>query len=266
MNIILVEKEKKSLTETEKMIRSLQKDAEILCFDNSPAALAAARKKPVDVAFLDVRLNEMDGLILGSYLKALNPKINLIYLTDERSDAFEAMGIRASGCVLMPTKKEDLQRELSELRNSLDKKGDHSVFAQTFGNFEIFVDGKPVVFKYSKTKEILALLINNRGAQTTNGEIIAALWEDDDSKTSYLSNLRQDLQNTLTDLGISHIITKMRGSMGIVKEAIECDMYDWLEKKKKSRYQYLGEYMNQYSWAEYIHAELDEIYYGWDDE
>lgn len=266
MTIILVEKEKKSLASTEKIIRSLEKDAEILCFDSSPKALAIARKKPIDIAFLDVRLKEMDGLILGRYLKALNPKINLIYLTDERSDAFDAMEIRASGCILMPTKKEKIQRELSELRNTLDKKGDHTVFAHTFGNFELFVDGKPVEFKYSKTKEILALLINNRGAQTTNGEIIASLWEDDDSKTSYLSNLRQDLQNTLTDLGISNIITKMRGSMGIVKEAIECDMYDWLEKKKKSRYQYLGEYMNQYSWAEYIHAELDEISYGLDDE
>ncbi|MBP3319128.1 MAG: hypothetical protein J6K94_03895, partial [Ruminiclostridium sp.] len=50
---------------------------------------------------------------------------------------------------------------------------------QTFGNFELFVDGQPVVFKYSRTKEIVALLINNRGAQTTNGEIIASLWEDD---------------------------------------------------------------------------------------
>ena len=71
------------------------------------------------------------------------------------------------------------------------------MFAQTFGNFELFVDGEPVAFKYNRTKEVVALLVNNRGAQTTNGEIIAALWEDDgdpEKKASYLRNLRQDLQ------------------------------------------------------------------------
>ena len=119
-----------------------------------------------------------------------------------------------------------------------------------------------MAFKYSRTKEMLALLVNNRGAQTTNGEIIGALWEDDgdpEKKASYLSKLRQDMQNTLSKLKLTDIIVKQRGSLGIDTGKIECDLYDWLEKKKKSRYRYLGEYMSQYSWAEYFHAELDEL-------
>ena len=156
-----------------------------------------------------------------------------------------------------------------ELRHPVGKNRTKRCFAQTFGNFEFFVDGKPVSFKYSRTKEILALLVNNRGSQTTNGEIIASLWEDDgdpDKKSSYLSNLRQDLQNTLTRLKVNDIILKQRGSMAIAVDAIECDLYDWLEKKKESRYNYMGDYMNQYSWAEYTHAELDEISYAMDDD
>ena len=149
--------------------------------------------------------------------------------------------------------------------------GEHpqTLRVQTFGNFELFCDGKPVVFKYSKTKEIVALLVNNRGAQTSNGEIIASLWEDDgdpDKKGSYLSNLRQDLQNTFDRLKLHGILLKQRGSLAIAVDRIECDLYDWLDKKKESRYQYLGDYMNQYSWAEYTHAELDEISYAMEDE
>ena len=103
---------------------------------------------------------------------------------------------------------------------------------------------------------------NNKGAQTTNGELIASMWEDDgdpEKKRSYLSNLRQDLQNTFNKLKLSGIIVKQRGSMAIDTEKIECDLYDWLEKKKDSKYHYLGDYMNQYSWAEYVHAELDDV-------
>ena len=141
--------------------------------------------------------------------------------------------------------------------------------SQMGDNFEMFVDGEPVSFKYTRTKEVVAILVNNRGAQTSNGEIIANLWEDDGDpmkKTSYLSNLRQDLQNTLTRLKLNGIILKQRGSMAIAADKVECDLFDWLAKKKDSKYQYTGDYMNQYTWPEYYHAELDEISYAMDDE
>lgn len=267
MKIFLVTDDKKTLNKTEKLIKQCKSDAEVISFNNSPQALACARAERVDVAFLDTKIPEMDGLILGQYLKDLNPFVNLIYMTDDKTDAFEAMVLRASGCLLKPVKEQGVETELKELRNRNSRIAKSRVFAQTFGNFDLFVDGKSIAFKYSKTKEILALLINNRGAQTTNGEIIATLWEDDEeSKASYLSNLRQDLQNILTNNGISDIIVKQRGSMGIAVDHIECDLYDWLEKKKDSQYNYLGDYMNQYSWAEYMHAELDNIMYEMEDQ
>ena len=72
-----------------------------------------------------------------------------------------------------------------------------------------------------------------------------------------------DVQN----LKIDDIIVKQRGSISIVKDRIECDLYDWLENKNDSKYKYLGDYMNQYSWSEFMHAELDEISYDmWDEE
>ena len=54
--------------------------------------------------------------------------------------------------------------------------------------------------------------------------------------------------------------------MAIAVDNIDCDLYDWLEKTDKSRYRYMGDYMNQYSWAEFVHAELDNIYYSMIDE
>jgi two-component SAPR family response regulator len=202
---------------------------------------------------------------LGRYLQELYPLINLIFLTESESHGYEAMVLHASGYLMEPMEKSALSRELEDLRHPEGEKERKRVFAQTFGNFELFVDGKPVNFKYSRTKELVAVLVNNRGAQTTNGEIIANLWEDDgdpEKKASYLSNLRQDLQNTFSKLRLNGIILKQRGSLAIAADRIECDLYDWLEKKQDSKYHYLGDYMNQYSWPEYVHAELDEISYA----
>ena len=262
MTILAVDDDRASIKKLQGILKKALPDATCYFFEESLAALAKAREEEIDVAFLDVQMPELSGIDLGRYLKELNPYINLIYYTDHTEAAYEAMRLHASGFIKKPCSDEDVEDELGSLRYDEVKKRYKRVFAQTFGDFELFVDERPVEFKYKRTKEIVALLINNKGAQTTNGEIIASLWEDDGDpakKQSYLSNLRQDLQNTLAKLKLEDIIIKQRGSMAIAKDHIECDLYDWLEKKDRSRYSYTGDYMNQYSWAEYFHAELDEL-------
>ena len=269
MTILAVDDKKEALKRIAGIVEELRPDAELYTFTSSLDALAKARETEVDTAFISVRMQELSGLDLGQYLKDLYPAVNLIFLSDEKEYAFDAIALRASGYLLKPAEKTTVQTEFAQLRYPEDVKNRKRVFAQTFGNFEFFVDGKPVAFKYTRTKEIIALLVNNRGAQTTNGEIIASLWEDDgdpEKKASYLSNLRQDLQNTLNKLKLNGLILKQRGSLAIDTKKIECDMYDWIDKKQESRYHYLGDYMNQYSWAEYVHAELDEISYAMEDE
>ena len=265
MTVLIVLENETELFKTRDLIIEIVPDADLLCFENSPPALAAARSREIDVAVLDTKLTELAGIDFGQYLQDLYPFINLIYLSEDKELGYAAMNQHASGYLLKPASRDNLQRELEDLRHPAAQKNQKRLFAQTFGNFDLFVDGKPVAFKYSKTKEIVALLINNRGAQTSNGEIIATLWEDDgdpEKKASYLSNLRQDLQNTFTKLKLNGVILKQRGSMAIAKDRIECDLYDWLENKQNSKYQYLGDYMNQYSWPETVHAELDEISYS----
>ena len=269
MTILAVLKDEREIPPFSQMLSALAPDAELLCFGNALSALAAARKTEIDIALLDVELPELGGVDFGQYLQELYPLVNLIYLSEDRTRAYDAIRQHASGYLLRPASEEGVRRELDDLRHPAAEKKHKRVYAQTFGNFDLFVDGKPVAFKYTRTKEIVALLINNRGAQTTNGEIIATLWEDDgdpEKKASYLSNLRQDLQNTFSRLKLNGIILKQRGSLAIAADRIECDLFDWLEKRQESRYHYLGDYMNQYSWPEVMHAELDEISWSFDEE
>lgn len=264
MKIIAVDNDKASLDRIRDHLEKTAPDTDCSFFTDPLAALAKAREEEIDVAFLEVDIPELSGMDLGKYLKELNPYINLIYFSKDTDRAYEAMRIHASGYVKKPGTQENVSEELENLRYPEIRKKIKRVFAQTFGDFELFIDGIPVEFKYKRTKEMVAVLVNNKGAQTTNGEIIASLWEDDgdpERKLSYLRNLRQDLQNTLSDLKIDGIILKQRGSMAIAKDRIECDLYDWLENGKDSKYKYLGDYMNQYSWPEFVHAELDEISY-----
>ena len=179
MTILAVLKDEREIPRFSQMLSALAPDAELLCFGNALSALAAARKTEIDIALLDVELPELGGVDFGQYLQELYPLVNLIYLSEDRTRAYDAIRQHASGYLLRPASEEGVRRELDDLRHPAAEKKHKRVYAQTFGNFELFVDGKPVAFKYTRTKEIVALLINNRGAQTTNGEIIATLWEDD---------------------------------------------------------------------------------------
>ena len=237
MTVLIVLKDEREIPALTQTLTKLLPEAELLCFSGPLPALAEARKTEIDIALLDVDLPELGGIDLGQYLRELYPFVNLIYLSEGPERAFEAISQHASGYLLKPAAAESVRLEMDDLRHPASEKKQKRLFAQTFGNFELFVDGKPVMFKYTRTKE-----------------------------ASYLSNLRQDLQNTFSRLKLNGIILKQRGSLAIATDRIECDLFDWLEKKQESRYHYLGDYMNQYSWPEVMHAELDEISWSFDEE
>ena len=156
MNVLTVLENETELTPMTQMISTLAPDADLMCFGSSLPALAAAREHQVDVALIDAELPELSGLDFGRYLQELYPSVNLIYLSRSEASGYEALRQHASGILPKPFAEKELRRELEELRFPPSDKTAKRLFAQTFGNFELFVDGKPVVFKYSKTKEIVA--------------------------------------------------------------------------------------------------------------
>ena len=136
---------------------------------------------------------------------------------------------------------------------------------RTFGNFEVYVNNVPLNFRYSsKTRELLAYLIDRQGALCSNGELIGILWDDADDpdrKISYLKNLRLDLLNTLGRSGLDDLIIRQRGRIAIAADSarLDCDYYDWIRKRENAA-PFLGEYMEQYSWAEVTKANLERAY------
>ena len=146
--------------------------------------------------------------------------------------------------------------ELSELRHPVER-DDRGLRVQAFGNSEVFFDGKPLHFRYAKTKELLAYLIDRNCAVVDIGEIRATLWDDDGDRTSYIKQLRKDLMDTFREVGHEDAIVSMRGGIGIIPAKIRCDFFDYLAGDPKGINSYHGEYMQQYSWSEVTHGSLE---------
>ena len=127
-------------------------------------------------------------------------------------------------------------------------------YVKTFGHFEVFANGHPLVFEREKAKELLAYLIDRYGSSVTTEQIAVVLWEDrpyDKTLKNYVSTVLGSLKKTLRKVGKEEILIKSRNHLSVNPEKIKCDAYDYEKGVMSAVNSFRGEYMVNYSWAEF---------------
>ncbi len=152
---------------------------------------------------------------------------------------------------------------INTVSEEYEQKKKYVLEVQTFGNFEVFYDGKPVAFSRAKSKELFAYLIDRRGAAVTTAEAIGVLWEDKE----YSFSLQRQFQTVVSDLMKSlkrhksdDLIQRRRNCLSVDVSRLECDFYKLLDGDEKVVGCYNGEYMSNYSWAEMTAGYLEQRY------
>jgi hypothetical protein len=128
-----------------------------------------------------------------------------------------------------------------------------TIFARTFGHFDLFVNGQPVNFSGKKEKELMALLIDRNGGTLSSSEAISYLWENEEASERVAVRYRKlamGLKNTLTQYGIEHILINNHGIRSVDVNAFQCDYYELLKGNEKYKNSFHNVYMADYSWAE----------------
>jgi len=239
------------------LIREVDEKAQVVTEINPVKSLELA-KQHFHVCFIDIQMPGLNGIEFANKIKQLYPKTNFIFVTGYSDYMREAFGLDASDYIMKPANAGQIRHALENLRYSSQEspveEKKQRIQISCFGNFDILIDGKPVKFKFDKTKELLAYLVHRKGTRCTLKEVIANLWEEE-GHDSYYRMLKKDLQDVLNELGCGEIIYSERGQIGLSNlECIECDYFKWLENMAEGRKLYHGEYMAQYSWAEEVNA------------
>lgn len=250
MNVILVDDERLNLENLEYLMDIVLPNANRISFAKARQALEYIRDHPIDIAFLDINMRGIDGITIAKALQDASPNANIIFCTGYTEYALDALGIHCSGYLLKPITETKVREALSHLRHPLEP--EKRVKFRCFGNFEVYCDNKPVWFKYNRTRELLAYLVDRNGVSVSLKELSAILFEDDLHR-SYMYQIRLDLVNTLVELGVDDILVQSRGFLGIDKEKVSCDYYDYLDDKLVPPIQ---EYMTQYSFSEATFASI----------
>ena len=250
MIIIAVDDEKHVLKDLAECLSSLRPNAEVTTFDRGDKALKYAREHMVDVAFLDVQMPVMDGIELAKQLKQIRPLIIVVFCTAYNHYTRAAIRLHASGYVTKPYEKADIARELDNLLHPVAATMP-AVFARTFGDFDLFVDGVAVTFGRAKSKELLAYLISKQGGVVTRKEIAAVLFGDEYSaKTqNYLVKIYTDLVKTLKAVGADDILIKNYNQYSIDVRKLACDYFDYNAGDPAAINSYHGDFMGQYDWG-----------------
>ena len=259
MTILAVDDERRALNTLIQAIEGAEPKASVAGFGTVVDSLDFAKANKVDVAFLDIQMPEMSGLIFAMNLKEINHTTNIVFVTGYSQYAIDAMELHPSGYVMKPATKEKVEKELENLRYPVLSKSDKRVQVQTFGNFEVFVDGTPLKFVSARSKELFAYLIDRRGTSATPVEIAAVLWEDkpyDKSLRNQIQAAISEMMKTLKEHDIVDIINKSWNQIAVDKSRVSCDYYDMLDMVPSAVNAYCGEYMANYSWAEMTAAAL----------
>ena len=248
------------------LVRAIEEaapDAEVLACASASEVLALPDAATFDVAFVDIDMPGMNGIGLARELKRLNPRVNIVFATGFGEYMADAFALHSSGYLMKPVTTAAVQSELENLRYPAvtpAETDDGRLVVRCFGDFEVFSAGRAVEFERAKSKELLAYLVDRRGAIVSLHEIEAILWEETPksgrSTGSYLRTLVADLKRALAACGHDDTLVKRRGVLGINMDTVSCDYYDYLAGNPLAINSWRGEYMSQYAWAEATKASL----------
>lgn len=221
-------------------------------FTNAGAAISYAMRNTVELALLDVKLPDMDGILLGKKLREINRDMLLIYVSAYEEYIKEAiLDVKADYYVLKPYNTRDVSDVLDRIRH-LSARLRKRVRVRTFGEFDIFVDGQLLEFTNQKAKELLAFCIDS-GGEVTMKRAVEVLWEDRDYDEKVKCLYRKaviSLHTVFRKYGVDDIFSNGRGSCHVNRQGISCDYYEVLDGKNIKETLFDGRYMTNYSWGE----------------
>lgn len=254
MLVFAIDDEPKMLRMLHGAIAQAQPEAEIMDFGGGSPVLKALQEQGLrpDVVFSDIELPGMDGISLAVQIKRAAPACRIVFVTGYDSYALEAFHVHAQGYLMKPVTAAAVREELDQIPLAPARR-EKGLFVQCFGQFEVYYEGKPLLFERRKTKELFAFLVDRRGASCTAEEIVSVLWEEDSDLRGAkhrLRNLVMDLRTQLKGLGMEELLVRKSGVLALQAEQLDCDYYRLLQGDPQAVNAYGGEYMSQYSWAE----------------
>lgn len=235
-------------------------------FDNPLEALDFCEHNKVELALLDIEMPEINGIELAKRLRELSPQMVIVFVTAYDNYLSESIKIPADYYLLKPYTKEDIENVIVRAK-LLTKRQEKRVRITTFGQFDVFIDGKPAKFNGKKVKELFALLVDKNGHPLNTEEAFSYLWEGEEYNNNTASKYRKlwaRLIEFLQENNLEDLINYEKGEKSLNVDKVECDYFAFLNGETSAIKKFTFTYMSEYWWGENTLADLTEMKYSYD--
>ena len=268
--ILIFSQQKLLITQISDAISKLEPESELLCFTDPIDSLSFTAESPsLSGAVIDIDSDACYSLRFLKVFHTLDSSLPVIFLSKSGKYAVESFQYGAVDYLNSPFSMQRLREALDKLKEKHTTKNIRRVYIKTFGSFEIFVGDTPISWKNSKTKELLAFLIDSRGAEVSSDAIKQTLWPDVDEKkasSNYHTTLH-NLRKKLASNGLEHLLLGSRGSQRVDTSIFDCDLYDFERCAedgspaacRQAFSLYKGRYLenNAYPWSHFTKLRID---------
>lgn len=244
MRIIVVDDEKPALIKFKKIFNDIENIYLVNCYNNPIDAIENVIEDDPDIAFLDIEMPEMDGIMLAEKLINIIPNIEIIFVTAFDKYVLQAFQTYAIGYLLKPVQQEDIIKQLDRINNRKNtiKVTTPILHISSFGEFICCFDTegkKPISFRTEKAEELLAFLLSQSGKAILKDNICDTLWPEMDIQraTKNFYTTCYYLRKLFSDCGFPELIIRRSNTYCLNTDYFNSDFtyFDYVANNYKNK-------------------------------
>lgn len=241
LRTIVVDDEELAIKRLKRLLAEHHEINEIETFYNPWAAYEYAKVHPVDIAFLDISMPDVNGVKLSVLLKELRPAMDIVFVTGTGDYAVKAYELSALDYVVKPVTTQRLETTMDKIRRIRRiSPAKPSLRVRLFGGLSIATGGSEgqeagIKLRSPKTEELFAFLVCKRSV--SREEVAGTLWNglELDKALKNLSSTLYYIRKAI-DVGDGDSIIATAGNeIRLQVNAITCDLYEFERLLKEIR-------------------------------
>lgn len=278
---IIVDDEQFTLEEIRDTIKDFDEVDVVEATTDYNKALEIVKKYDIQLAFLDIEMQGINGISLAEKMIEINPSIEVVFITAYDNYAYDAFEANAIDYVLKPIRAERLEKTLKKILKIIKTEPEikkSTLKVRFFKKFRVFNEVESVRWRTTKDGELLAYLLENVGIPIHKEKIIDKLWADVELKNAliYLQSSIYRIRKLFSKYGYEDTIKYANNSYIIKDINIDCDLWsfnkylnrnyilseDNIHEYEKIFELYVGDYLEEdaYVWAMDMQENLKHKY------
>lgn len=239
LRVIIVDDEGLSLKRLSRILSASGEVEVCATFQNPLEAYEYARDNPIDIAFLDISMPEVSGMMLSRQLHELYEAMDVVFVTGYEEYALQAFDISATDYLLKPVSAERVGQTLNKIRKRPMRREVEPVLeVRMFGGFKLEHPGpdrKPLKLRSPKTEELFAFLLYKRSV--SRDEIMDTLWSgfDYEKASNNLNTNLHYIRKAISESGLKACLLADRNEVQIVENSLSCDLYAFERLLRETR-------------------------------